>query len=405
MTEPFNQVNLIFTENVRFHTYLCLFMSLIFVFLGYHLFEQKSNIKNKKTTVWNQLTVLIVRRISRLILYITFLPALLVSIEKVIFVQFNSYLGYYTLFNTQIPYFILKLSMLFEFGIFLFFATMPEKKEVKLPILLYFIIGLLSLGYGQRNGFVLNTMFILIYLFLRNHINPGKTPWLTIKQLVLGIFIVPFIISSLYIFSYTRTSQKYITKDLWTNVFYFFNQQGGSVDIIAYGKVLQDKIPDHTLYSLGPIINMYQQNALFKILEIYPDLKPHTVDMALQGSSFGQTISYFISPSNFLNGVGYGSSYIAEVYHDFGYIGVAIINFIYGIIMTLIIKWCRINIWFTTFAFFMITSILYAPRAEALGFVISCFSITYIMSSVMLYIYSKNKSIKLRRQRSLLIRC
>lgn len=386
-----------FAEDIMNHIYISLFISLLFVFWGYYLYEHRERPKailKSKVHLWNSKQTILLRKYSKYLLYLTAVPSLIITLEKVFFVQINSYVSYYTEFNSFIPIFIHKIALLFELTLFIFLATMPSKSDIKWPLILYFSMGLLSFGYGQRNGAVLNSLFILIYLFLRNSVNLDGKKWIKTKHVAFIIISVPFLLSFLYNFAFSRINLSADNGDIWTNILNFFSQQGGSVELIGYGKIYENSLPKHSLYSFGSLIDMFQQNKLLTILEVYPAYEPHTASMALYGHSYGQSISYLINPNGFLSGIGYGSCYIAEAWNDFGYIGIAVANFVYGAIMASIIRWCYKNIWLTAFSFFMITGLLYAPRSEVISFITSCFSISYLTLSLILYYLARNNAIK-----------
>ena len=48
-----------------------------------------------------------------------------------------------------------------------------------------------------------------------------------------------------------------------------------------------------------------------------------------------------VDPQRFLGGGGLGSSYIAEAWVDFGYVGIIVVNFVFGILLSQLHKWFR----------------------------------------------------------------
>ena len=90
----------------------------------------------------------------------------------------------------------------------------------------------------------------------------------------------------------------------------------------------------------------------------------NSVDFAIKGNSLSNALSYKVLWS-YLSGSGVGTCYIAELFHDFGYIGVAIGSIIYGYVMQKINRiWnsCHNNIWIVAVGFAMVEAFIKAPR-------------------------------------------
>ena len=66
----------------------------------------------------------------------------------------------------------------------------------------------------------------------------------------------------------------------------------------------------------------------------------------------------------YLKGGGWGSCYIAELYADFGYIGVFLGNILYGVLINGVLKGIskKNSIWLTACGFLVIDSLFKAPR-------------------------------------------
>ena len=70
----------------------------------------------------------------------------------------------------------------------------------------------------------------------------------------------------------------------------------------------------------------------------------------------------------YLAGGGTGSSYIAELYYDFGYLGVFLGSCIYGLIFSSITNFKKVGIFGRSLAFIIVTQLLWAPRASFSAF-------------------------------------
>lgn len=168
-----------FSIQVNYHIVFTIYLSLLFVFLGQYVIEnvvfKKSLLKKVDNFgVSDKFHVLLkgnIRSISRNLYYLLYAPFIFSIIEKVIFVQKMGYLSYYTDFQSQIPSIIRRAGNMTEICLFLFLATLPTKKESRIPLLLYIFYGVLAIGYGQRNHLALVLLIIIIYSLMRNNLN------------------------------------------------------------------------------------------------------------------------------------------------------------------------------------------------------------------------------------------
>lgn len=382
-----------FSIQTQLYIYLALFVSLLGVFFGYSLNEQKRKYIKTICIDVNSIYIVKLRTYTKKFMYFFSFFAFAVVLEKAIFVQATGYVDYYTSFNSFLPEFFFRFESLYEASIFLFLATFPRWKECRIPLLIYFLIGLTSLGYGQRNGFVLNMLFIGVYFSLRHlyQVYGNSEVWINKKRLLSVAIAIPFLLVFLYSFGSTRngdTADEY--KNPIDNILAFFAQQGGSVRLIGYEKNFSDwgLFPsDAPPYTFGYLIDLYQQNALFKAFDVYPTYEPQSADLAMKGHNFGYTITYLYNQDYYYAGMGLGSCYIAEVHHDFGLIGVFLINFLYGLIFAFIYKYAMRNIWVLFICFMTIMSILYAPRSGAITFINQLLApsfITYVAIIILL---------------------
>lgn len=363
-----------FTSNTILHIYLTLFISLIGVFVGYTLNEQKNNaITNLRGSVNSDYNVKL-RQCCKKFVYFFSIFAFAVTIEKVIFVQATGYVDYYTSFHSILPAFFYRFEALFEISLYFFLATFPRWEECRFAIMIYLVLGLISLGFGQRNAFVLNILFIGIYFSIRHLYNVyGKEEvWVNKKRIAIVLLALPFLIYFLYAFGSTRVNEKAQSYNNPLNsTLAFLHQQGGSIRLIGYEKDLDDsnQFPqDAAPYTFGYLIDLYQQNAIFKAFKVYPTYAPLTAERAMKGHNFGETITYLYDHNYYFAGLGLGSCYIAEVHHDFGLVGVFLINFIYGLIFALVYKYALRNPWRLSIGLTTTMFILYAPRSAALFF-------------------------------------
>ena len=74
----------------------------------------------------------------------------------------------------------------------------------------------------------------------------------------------------------------------------------------------------------------------------------NTVDMALNSNSYTHAMSYVSRGQEYLDGHGWGSSYLLETYTDYGWIGIVLFSLAIGFVLVYALS--LIHIWTTTTA-------------------------------------------------------
>ena len=146
-------------------TFLSLSVSLFGIGIGYILWnsEKKKNINNHNF----ERNFYLKKRIKFLkkIFCFSYIFLMILLIGQIIVVQTVGYLGSYTAFIEEafIPWWISYIAAFCPVVFCLLLASMPSKREVLFPILMFEFYGILSLLTGKRFNFVGVTMLILIY--------------------------------------------------------------------------------------------------------------------------------------------------------------------------------------------------------------------------------------------------
>ena len=139
-------------------------------------------------------------------------------------------------------------------------------------------------------------------------------------------------------------------------------------------------------------MNYFKYGTLFNLFDLSDIPARHTAQFALESHSFGELISYLAIPQNYLKGNGTGSSFIAELYADFGYIGVALGSLIYGWIFKKI-SYISNNHWLSTaMKLFVFLSLLSAPRASFDSFIAAIVNVNNIMFIFLVYLFAQSTS-------------
>lgn len=383
-----------FSEQTRLHIYFLLALSIISIAFGYNF--KKSSTKGFIYDIYKRDTQYVynIRKISRILMYIFSVFAILIELEKCIFVQTIGYVDYYLTYNSHMPLVVIKLGTFYTTCFFIYLATLPSKKEAKRPLVLFVIVGVLSLGYGQRNGAMLSIILVLFYLCFREHISKDCEQWISKRLKYMIICSLPAVVLFLYAFNSIRNNLDATTyAHPFDNFLAFFSQQGGSVQLIGMQKDFADVglIPKRKYYSFGTLIDFFQQNAISKVLGVSPSYGPKSYELAMYGHHFGETITYLYRPDLYAAGFGLGSCYIAEIFNDFGYIGVIALNILYGLIFRYSNQVRITSIW-KIFALLVVARfIIYAPRSGAMDFFTNFFTLSTTGLALIIHFCAKIK--------------
>jgi len=348
------------------HTYLCIALSLLAIIIGYIFFsrnkrKKEETIKNNKKD--NSITK---TKVSKAVFYITWAFAMISMIITARYVSTNSYANYYTdysdyLSNNIYLYTISKIGTMMQVSFCIYCASMPSKKDFNLPRNLYVIYIIISLLSGQRSIFMLGLLFLLIYSLIRNGRERGV--WMSRKIYMASIIIIPLIIVGLSIISNIRMGDN-VSESTSSPFVNFIYDQGVSSNTIKRAYEYGDRIPKQ-IYSL----EFLHSGIPARLLGI-PIYHGNTVDHALHGGSMTHSLAYVVLGDSYLNGRGTGSSYITELYQDFGYVGIILGSLLYSFLLAKIDKTKEKNGTLgTSIKYCLILQLLWSPRASFTGFI------------------------------------
>ena len=178
-------------------------------------------------------------------------------------------------------------------------------------------------------------------------------------------------------------------------------RQGTSINVIKYGELFKNRLNSEAHYSLYNLIKWLQGNGTFfnKLLSLNYNFEMgrQTAETAINGTYLADFVSYNANKNVYLQGMGYGSCYIEELFIDYGYIGVFGGNFIYGILLCALLKNAlkSHNIWKTAVGFYIVDLLFKAPRATFDAFIaqplyIECWG-TLLLIFCVSYMYKKRR--------------
>lgn len=383
----------LFPQEVNNHAYVSITISVMFLFLSY--ISTNSYLRKKHPVATNETVlsgrVLSIRKVSLFFYCGLVVFKIIINLSELIFVSTFGYSNLYSDYNFQGPSFFIKLADMCTLSFFVFLGTLPSKKECKIPVLLYLCVTAITIFTGRRNDLITTLLLVFAYYCIRNKMNSGNEAWISRKKIYIFIILTPLLLSLLATFTKLRSGdQDNITLSYFKGIVDFFSQQGFSINIIKWEKSLENSIPNK-FYSLGQTYEFFTtRNFISRALFDFKRFSGQTVERALEGHRLSYLLSYLVFPWSYAHGYGVGSCYIAEAYHDFGYVGIAIVNCIYG--------WLFANFNYTKYrgpiymgiSLLMMQSLLMAPRAYADSFIGRVLDFSNIEILLLIWLISKH---------------
>ena len=373
-----------FPSDINAHAERLLFISLVSIALGY-IISQNIRIASPRDRRIEHDTpmTLSIRKISSALFIFTFLFSIMQLLDVGRYMLSHGYLATYTSYSSRLPYLLVKLADITPVAFWIYLSTFPGKKEVDHHSIIFVVYLAMTLLTGKRFAFVAGLLVLFTYYSMRGSIKNEGTKWLKRSTIVICILIIPVGAVALHFFSRLRfgnTIDGTSIRDAFTDFFY---SQGVSINVIKYSK-MYDINPDKN-YMFSSTLTFLQKNFFARILGVH-SYSGNTIENAVNGNSLAHAMSYLLYGDRYLSGRGIGSCYIAEAFHDFGYVGVVLVNVIYGIVINKFFDFKKKSVFTGAISFILLNSLLYAPRGSADGFVADIVDFTTWGSIIGIYI-------------------
>lgn len=355
-----------FTAEAKFlpECYRQLSLALLSVVVLYMYSSSKKEHSNVKPINFESAQIKSLRKCAKVLSIFTSVFFLYNAVELAIS---NITMGYMSLYDgtTVTSTLISFTGGKFNFCMYLYFATMPCKKECKKMLLLFFICNAITLLSGVRNNFVIPAIFLVLYLTFRNKINSGGEVWLSRKSILALIGIFPFFMILLYATMVLRAGKDFNDINLADGLLSSIYQLGSSIEVIHNGIKYESFLHEQHWFSLTPIFDLFVHNPITDLIFDIPRIQQHTIERATQAGDISASLTYIDNPSRYFAFGGIGSSYVTEGWIDMGYPGIILYSSIYGYILGAVWRWMNKSVWQIFFVFVVIAQIIYAPRSWA----------------------------------------
>lgn len=268
----------------------------------------------------------------------------------------------------------------------MYLATCPSKKKVFLPVLLYEVYAILTLLTGQRYPFIGISLYILTYWFLREKREGG---WIKKWHYVAILIAIPVLMLGVTAYDSVRVGKAVDFSSISEGMREFFVDQGGSINVTR-----------RTIYNAKQLENMHFVSFSSTYSTIFGNFiatklfgatvySGNSIEHAMLGHSLAHRLSYYAYGNAYLAGRGTGSSYIAELFHDFSYVGVFLGSLFYGVLIEKINRMefksyikCGVLMAFLYYIYLL-------PRGSFDAFVGGIFNIYAIILWFMIYLLSQ----------------
>lgn len=378
-----------FSSSLEANTHACrtLFISIYFINITYMLLKQG---KEEKRNQQSFAVPGLIQQLLEVIIFISFICKLAEGLEQIILVNTVTYYesGRYL---SALPSAVLHVSSLFYISSFLYWATFPNKRKTMISIGVVLLNAIIVLMYGERGEPISIIFAVILYVGIRNRAGL-KDIIIKRKYIIVTIVLLPIMMFGLQMISYSRNNASY-EASISQGVEDFFESQGGTVRIIANSYDLHDKIESmggHT-FVIGEI-RYYLKNNIVARLLTGKTRTLRTVEDAFSGDNFLRTYGYAYAPVTYNRFVGAGSTYIAEVFHDGGYIFLILVNILYAVLLSKIDSlearsFIVLGIYINIFRYIPLL-----PRGMALDWLTNTFAVQNLLLYFILYVISKSKN-------------
>ena len=264
---------------------------------------------------------------------------------------------------------------------------------------LYVAANMIHLVIGTRNPFILSLLFAFVYFFMR-HYSDKKEVWLGRREkIALGIG-TPVLMLAMGAMNYIRDGAKLKFDSIFALLVDFIYKQGTSFGVLARGYLYRSSLPIREMrnFTFGPIIDYFYRGSIGMNLLGTTAFKTTTnsIELALESNSYAHNISYLVLKQQYLDGHGIGSSYMMEVYTDYGFVGLFITSCILGFIFIALLNSAyRKNLLGFTVSLLVLGNLFFMARSSFSESFFSLFTMQFwtVVIVIFLMSYSMKKPI------------
>ncbi|MDU0348858.1 O-antigen polysaccharide polymerase Wzy family protein [Actinomyces sp. MRS3W] len=320
--------------------------------------------------------------IVRCIYWVVLVLSLISVALRARYVLANGYLSYYTEFSdledsSGSMYGLRRIEIMLPMVLAIYLGVFPPRRQVTAASAGWAVYLVLSLLTGQRSTFVGGAVMLLAYWIVRRHQDPPGTWRMRRGGKLVAAIAVPVVAIALAAVESARGIGAVAADTANRNpILQMLYGQGVSSSVVRNAYTYADFIPRD--WYTGEFLH---SGVLARLLG-YPVYHGNTLEHALHGGSFTHAYGYTLLGPQYFSGRGSGSSFIAELFYDYGYAGVFLGGMIYGAIC---IWGCALKPGQPLrngLRLVIVTTLLWAPRGSATGFLTTWLSPSVLVALV-----------------------
>lgn len=401
----YGEIYMPFRTETMTHIYVLIIVSLAGLIVGNYVnlsFARKQSNENQYYFSTDKMDAL--RKVAAPLVVLTGLAQLLVVLERAAFYQVGFGGAMRVSFSSSLPTLVLRASYEYTLLFCIYLATMPRKKEALGFIFEYLAISAIKMVYGSRCDFILGLMFVLVYFIIRDRINTRyqleDAEWLGRKEITITLVSIPILIILLTFIGTYRVGGSFQFTTFSDVLLDFFESQGTTINVLGYAYEYADKLTQpHFLYLFDDTYTFLVANPISSLFTGKHVYLVNTVERALNGTSLDQSLYYIINSESYLRGNGCGSSYVAETYLAFGYVGSFLFNIVLANVLNKINGYGYSSLWKNVLLLIFVLSVFFIPRSGFDDFVGEFASATHILVIMGVWMLYKDQMTRMSRKR------
>lgn len=285
---------------------------------------------------------------------------------------------------SALPGFVSFLGAMAPVACFAFLATRPSRRSAAPVLLAFLLLGTLSLATWQRADFVLTVLFLIMYAVHRQWTARDGETWIRGRTAVLLALAAVPAAALLRMLGEVRGRGPAETSYPLFGMLDFLYTQGVSVNVLGYALAFEDAMPPGRMFSIGPAVEFLTWN-VGSALGLAEVPTGQSLERVTQGHQLSHTLSYLIMPGLYLQGSGYGSSFVAELWLDGGlpllFLGSAVLGVFLMAIPRLL---ASPNMAVAALALMIVYELFFVPRGAFVGFLVAPLSLPSLAAALVL---------------------
>ena len=270
----------------------------------------------------------VLRRACLVLFIVCFLGACVYGLLEWRHMRGMTYLQFYLTESSDFaPSYIEVLYAMTPYMLAGYLTCLPRKRPATICLALYVLTTIPTLLIGSRSDFVAAAVFCLLYYGLRTALRKetgDPERWFTPGLVIFILIILPLGLAVMGFWSYLRLNQVMQTTNIFKTIEQALYSQGVTYTIMGYAYNVNGQVSllGFKFYTIGDLFTTIREGFVGQQLLHMQSLgTANSVALAVEGNSYAHAMSFF-AHGGYLDGEGYGSSYILELFADFGYGGV-----------------------------------------------------------------------------------